>query len=74
MKHNIPEDHSKPPKHPDLSPRGPYATVEDRHTARECGITVRQLRQDRANDDVILPDNIKSVNKTANQIKKRGFQ
>ena len=53
MKH---EDRSKPPKNPDLSPRGPYATDEDRTTARELGITVRQLRQDRANDDVIHPD------------------
>ena len=39
-------------KKPNLSPSGPYATDFDRATARDCGITVRQLRQDRYNDDV----------------------
>lgn len=38
-------------KLPDLSDRGPYATKEDSETARELGITVRQLRQQRANED-----------------------
>lgn len=37
---------------PDLSARGPYATVEDAQTARGLGITVRQLRQQRAMDDL----------------------
>lgn len=37
---------------PDLGPSGPYATKEDRWMARECGTTVKQLRQDRSAEDV----------------------
>ena len=39
-------------KNPDLSPSGPYATAEDIGIARERGITVKQVRQERANDDI----------------------
>lgn len=36
----------------DLSDTGPYATLEDIEIASSCGITVQQLRQDRAIDDL----------------------
>ena len=39
-------------KKPDLSPRGPYASAEDIGIARERGTTVKQVRQERANDDI----------------------
>lgn len=35
----------------DLSDTGPYATTEDAETARKLGITVTQLRKDRAAED-----------------------
>jgi len=36
---------------PDLSASGPYASGDDRELARSFGITVKQLRSDRARDD-----------------------
>ena len=39
-------------KNPDLSPSGPYATADDIGIARERSTTVRQVRRERASDDV----------------------
>jgi hypothetical protein len=38
-------------KQPDLSDTGPYATLEDKTVARSLGMTVKQLRTERAEDD-----------------------
>jgi len=46
---------------PDLSPSGPYATAEDIGIARERGATVKQVRQERANDDMALAPPIRKV-------------
>lgn len=54
------------PRKPDLSPRGPYATAEDIDIARERGIPVKQVRQERADDDMaaLAPRMRKAASKT----------
>ncbi len=48
-------------KKPDLSPRGPYASAEDIGIARERGTTVKQVRQERADDDMAVAPPIRKI-------------